>query len=140
MSEDIFRIAYISRNAGLTDASQLDMLLATAQRNNAALGVTGALLFSAECFAQVLEGPMPQVHEIFERIQMDNRHSDIVVLLAEQDERRRFPDWAMAYAGDDPAARHRFSAMPFETLRGAGSAQEILSMLDAAVHRSQPAA
>lgn len=141
MTDSVFRLAYISRNAGLTGQEELDALLATARRNNAALGVTGALLFSTDCFAQVLEGPMQQVNAIFERIQMDARHCDVIVLLAEPDEQRRFPGWAMAYAGDDPEARRRFSHMRFDTLRDrASSAGDILAMLDAAVHRAQPAA
>lgn len=139
MTNDIFRLAYISRNDGLTDAAELDNLLACARRNNAAIGVTGALLFSRDCFAQVLEGPMVAVNQVFERIQMDDRHSEVIVLLAEQGASRRFPDWAMAYAGEDAAAREQFSTMGFEALRErAVSGGEILAMLDGAVHRAQP--
>lgn len=139
MTNDIFRLAYISRNDGLNDPAELDDLLASARRNNAALDVTGALLFSRDCFAQVLEGPMLNVSQVFERIQLDGRHSEVVVLMAEQGTTRRFPDWAMAYAGEDAAARERFSAMGFEALRErAVSGGEILAMLDGAVHRASP--
>jgi hypothetical protein len=139
MTDGIFRLAYISRNGGLNDPSELNDLLASARRNNATMDVTGALLFSRDCFAQVLEGPMVNVSQVFERIQLDERHSEVVVLMAEQAAGRRFPDWAMAYAGEDAAARERFSAMSFEALRErAVSGGEILAMLDGAVHRAPP--
>ncbi len=140
MPHDLFRLAYISRNTGLSDAAELDALLASARRANAQADVTGALLFNRECFAQVLEGPMPAVNSVFERIQRDPRHGDVIILLAENSPGRRFPDWAMAYAGEDPEARERFAEMRFADLRqSAVAGTELLSMLEQAVGRTLPA-
>ena len=103
MSEPLFRIVYCSRNAACGDLNQaeLEQILAASRRNNARDGVSGALLHSSGIFAQVLEGPFDSVQEAFERIQVDQRHNDIIVLQADQVDSRSFGDWAMASAEPD---------------------------------------
>ncbi len=136
---EIFRLAYVSRNLGVADAAGLEAILAVSRRNNARDGVTGALLFSERCFAQVLEGPLAAVSQTFERIQLDERHGEVTVLLSERGAARRFGDWAMAYAGEDGDARARFAAMDFDSLRGRATGEDgraLLATLDGAVGRS----
>ena len=58
----------------------VDAILAASQRNNAHAGVTGALMFTDGFFAQVLEGSMAAVEQVFERIQLDDRHSEVQLL------------------------------------------------------------
>lgn len=60
-------------------------VFATARRRNPALGVTGALLFDGECFAQLVEGEHDVVRALVQRIEADPRHVDMVVLLDEVD-------------------------------------------------------
>jgi hypothetical protein len=74
-------------------------ILATSRANNAARDITGALLFNAGCFAQVLEGPLKHVEYTFEKIQRDMRHDDVTILEAGHVARREFPEWSMAFAG-----------------------------------------
>jgi len=52
------------------------------------LGVTGALIFNAGIFAQVLEGDRQDVALTFERIQRDTRHGDVQVLAFEEVQNR----------------------------------------------------
>ena len=100
---DIHRLVYTSRNLLQgTDperAAVVAQILATSQRNNGKIGVTGALLFNSGSFAQVLEGPRAAVEATFERIQRDPRHSDVSVLQCEPVESRGFPNWSMAFIG-----------------------------------------
>jgi hypothetical protein len=77
----------------------LDDIIATALSRNAALSVTGALLFTRKHFAQVLEGPECAVDELMVSIRKDHRHHKIDVLEIIEIERRRFPNWSMAYSG-----------------------------------------
>ena len=108
MSEPLFAIAYISRNCikmrNDVFHAQIAEILDTARRNNANNGVTGALLFSADCFAQVLEGPLAKVETVFERIQMDDRHDDVRMLFHRPIEKRAFGAWTMAFGGYDAPA------------------------------------
>jgi hypothetical protein len=103
MSEPLISLAYFSRNSLEGSPEQLQegiaSILASARRNNALCGVTGALLFSDGCFAQVLEGRQEDVEAIFETIQCDIRHGEVTIMHAHPVEARSFGEWSMAFGG-----------------------------------------
>jgi hypothetical protein len=105
MSDETFSLAYFSRNAidGTPPQvqAQIGQILESARRNNARCGVTGALIFSDGCFAQVLEGALPDVEAVFESIQCDPRHGDVTILHLHPVEQRSFGAWSMAFGGID---------------------------------------
>jgi hypothetical protein len=104
MNIQLYRLVYCSRNrirgSAAHVAAELHTILESARVNNARLGVTGALIFNAGNFAQVLEGPPSEVGKIFEKIQRDLRHSEVTVVQSGPAVERQFPDWSMAFAGD----------------------------------------
>ena len=104
MTDPIYQLVYCSRNAigempecGL--AAEVGKILESSRRNNSKKGLSGALLFTATGFAQVLEGPLDAIETTFERIQVDLRHADVTVLSLQPVERRSFAAWSMAFAG-----------------------------------------
>jgi len=103
MSGSLYRLIYYSRNViaeALPDSSVEDVIasiLFTARNSNKANNVTGALLFTASGFAQVLEGARDVVERTFERIGADPRHTDVTVLSFTPTERRCFPDWPLGF-------------------------------------------
>src|SRR5664279_250562 len=103
MASDLSRLVYCSRNriAGTSaeQAAAVDNILASSQSNNSQLCVTGALIFNAGMFAQVLEGSRRDIELTFERIQRDPRHGDLEVLAFEEVQKRQFPSWSMAFVG-----------------------------------------
>jgi hypothetical protein len=103
MNNALYRLIYYSRNriAGPTHeiSAHIEAILEQSRSNNAAVGVTGALMFNIGCFAQVLEGPQPAVEATFERIQQDERHGEVSVLEFGPVEHRNFPNWSMAFVG-----------------------------------------
>ncbi|HYF06396.1 MAG TPA: BLUF domain-containing protein [Acetobacteraceae bacterium] len=148
-NDALFRLTYVSRNGLPGDAAAREAgtasILAVARRNNARLGVTGALLFTETCFAQVLEGPLATIEELFETIQCDSRHAEVVVLLAEPVAERAFGDWSMAFAGRlpesavgmpafdalaaaRPSLRESVAARLLDVLRGAMLQQDMLTL------------
>ena len=119
MSRDLCRLVYNSRNrvAGAPTAMDETIrgILAVSRVNNARVGVTGALMFNAGCFAQVLEGPSEAVETTFERIQQDERHGEVSLLALEPVEERLFTDWSMAYVGASQADAARYGDMAGES-------------------------
>ncbi|MCJ2088935.1 BLUF domain-containing protein [Methylobacterium sp. E-005] len=116
---DLYRLVYASKNllrgteAEMT--AEVRQILDASQRNNQAVGVTGALMFNAGAFAQVLEGPRAGVEATFERIQRDLRHSDVTVLQCGLAESRGFANWSMAFVGQSALGQTRFSGLAAES-------------------------
>ncbi len=148
-----YRLLYCSRNViapssigGYNDRGhavdmehELRSILSVARRRNQSDNITGALLFTASGFAQVLEGHRDVVERTFERIGADPRHADITVLAFTPTERRSFPDWAMGFSGQmkpglaDPLA-HLLSDATFSGER-ATTGSDLLRLLEKVVRR-----
>ena len=103
MNDALIRVVYVSQNTiqGNDEqvSAEIEHILDAARSLNAQSGITGALMFNRNLFAQVLEGPMDKVEETFERIQCDQRHSDVSLLACEPISERSFEQWSMAYIG-----------------------------------------
>ncbi len=103
MEADLHTLIYFSRNSiEAADGDlevEIDRILAASRESNRKLGVTGALLFSEGCFAQVLEGGLAQVEAVFERIECDPRHQNVTILQFTPIKERSFGSWSMAFAG-----------------------------------------
>jgi hypothetical protein len=142
MADILYSIAYFSRNAqpaGVALEAEIADILASARRNNVRTGVTGALLFSAGCFAQVLEGPLAAVESIFETIQCDPRHVSITVLHFRPIPERNFGQWSMAYAGTIPAESGIVVDGIFEAPHGIArstAGEELVQVLQGLVQRN----
>jgi Sensors of blue-light using FAD len=112
MNDQLYRLVYISRNEITGDDEtvhcEIEKILTVSRKNNAIANISGALLFNAGCFAQVLEGLHDDLQNSFERIQCDSRHSNVIVLAFEKMAERRFPSWSMAYFGADSDASAKF--------------------------------
>ncbi len=134
----LFRVLYCSRSrltAAVAPQGIAD-ILATSRVNNARDQLTGGLLFSDGCFAQVLEGPLAALERAFERIQCDQRHSEVTVLQLGPITARDFPSWSMGFAGVGSAV----AGLPGVTLADAFSNQssagtELLEVLRSVVVR-----
>ena len=118
-SGNLRRLVYYSRNrvAGEPAAMHETIrgILATSRTNNARVGVTGALMFNAGCFAQVLEGPGAEVETTFERIQQDERHGEVSLLALDPVTERLFTDWSMAFVGASQTDAARYGDMAGES-------------------------
>jgi hypothetical protein len=93
------QLIYASRPFGY-DELMLAGILATARRNNARDGITGALICREDLFVQLLEGGRDVVTSTFARILRDDRHVDVVNLWSGDNDKRLFPAWSMRH---DPA-------------------------------------
>jgi hypothetical protein len=76
---------------------ELSQLLTDIRTRNKAQKVTGLLLYNDGSFIQLIEGERSVIHNLFEKIKKDKRHSNLVLLLEESIKKRAFPDWSMGY-------------------------------------------
>ncbi len=94
----IKQLVYASRQAVEFDGLRLVSLLYTARDRNAALDITGVLLYSNGLFVQCLEGPPDNVDAIYAKICQDPRHQELVVLQSIDTDERHFKSWMMGCA------------------------------------------
>ncbi len=135
------RVIYCSRNRlqgpHETVAATIGTILSVSRANNARDGLSGGLLFSKDCFVQVLEGPRDGLEAAFERIQCDDRHGEVTVVASGPIRTRDFPEWSMAFTGEIDASS--WAALDLaEAFRGRSSdGDAVLRMMKDLVYRRQ---
>jgi hypothetical protein len=95
----VTQLIYMSEPFGY-DIAILSAILATAHRNNARQGITGALICRHDIYLQLIEGDGEAIDALFARILEDDRHLAVTLLNRTMVPDRVFPDWAMMH---DPA-------------------------------------
>lgn len=106
---DLMSLLYVSRSTmpGDEAPATIENVVASARSYNPEHGLTGALLFTGEHFAQVLEGTPTAIEALMKNVSRDTRHDQIVVVSREPITKRRFGEWSMAYSGPSQfVARH----------------------------------
>ncbi|NMG39552.1 BLUF domain protein [Chelativorans sp. ZYF759] len=98
----VYQLLYVSGASGAVTEAEIEQILSSSRRNNAALGVTGMLLYSDGAFIQVLEGDEKTVKALARRISHDRRHRNYMVLCEQFAEERAFADWQMGFKRLDP--------------------------------------
>jgi hypothetical protein len=136
----LYRILYCSKNSlsgtPETYSDEIKEILAKSRVNNAHDDLTGGLMFSDGCFAQVLEGPLKMVETTFERIQCDERHHEVTVLNSGPIAAREFPQWSMAFTGADAGGDAWSGVKLSEAFSGATAAgEDVLKMMKQVIVR-----
>ncbi len=91
----LIQLTYASNASPTLGPTDVKQILSASQRNNAAVGVTGALCLSNGVFLQQLEGDRDAVNQVYLRILGDKRHSAPVILDFSEINSRRFSNWNM---------------------------------------------
>jgi hypothetical protein len=91
----LIQLTYASRAASTLGPMDVKDILRSSQRNNAAVGVTGALCLSNGIFLQQLEGDRLAVNQLYHRLLKDPRHKEPAVLDFAEITSRRFVSWSM---------------------------------------------
>lgn len=107
------QLIYASRPFGY-DTADLAGILTVSRTRNEQANITGALICRPDVYLQLLEGPTGKVENAFARIEQDERHVDVNVLVRASVVDRLFPQWAMRH---DPA--HSWLWSPAEIAEGA---------------------
>ena len=93
----LYSLVYVSYARDDMSDAELSDLLAKSRENNAALGITGMLLYHNESFMQYLEGEKEEVLELYDRIAIDDRHTGVTLYFEREIEERNFADWSMGF-------------------------------------------
>lgn len=93
----VYQLVYVSAATVPFSDEELEELLAVARANNAASDISGMLLYHDGSFMQVLEGEESVVESVYEKIELDDRHSNATVLVKGPVEDRTFRSWSMGY-------------------------------------------
>ncbi len=91
------RLLYASTVAEDFDPADLDDILQTARTRNAAEGISGVLFFNTSHFIQCIEGSRKAINSLYNDMQTDPRHHDLVIMSYRDIEQRMFSGWEMAY-------------------------------------------
>lgn len=80
----------------MTDDELRDLLTVARQRNEAK-NITGMLLYRDGFFIQALEGDEMAVMTVYNKIQRDKRHKNVLTVCKEWISERSFGAWSMGY-------------------------------------------
>lgn len=94
----MYRIIYLSCSKKMLSELELNLLLEKARSKNAALDITGMLLYFDGDFMQVIEGDEANVKELYKSIVYDSRHSNIICVFSDEINYRQFPTWSMGFS------------------------------------------
>ena len=90
-------IVYFSSSVGPLQEEDLLTILEQSRHNNSRTGITGVMLYVRGSIIQVLEGEKEVVEALYERIEQDQRHTDVIRVLSRNITQRLFADWLMGY-------------------------------------------
>ena len=90
----LVRLLYASR-AVEPNREIIDAILHECRSRNPNSGITGVLCYGGGIFLQVIEGGRMVISQLYNQIQRDARHKDVVLLQYEEISERRFAGWTM---------------------------------------------
>lgn len=94
----LVRLIYASRFcAGKFDVKELARINQSSQKNNKIDELTGSLVCGDDYFLQCLEGDREAVSKTYNRIAVDPRHEELVLLGLEDISQREFAEWEMKF-------------------------------------------
>ncbi len=112
----LISLIYVSSATEFFSEADLPKILAISRKKNKEVGITGMLLYRDGGFIQAIEGPEDAVLNLYEKIQSDRRHTNIILLHQQPISKREFPTWEMGFRNIDslsPLEQEGFS--PFLT-------------------------
>ena len=94
----LYEVLYVSQLAPGQPPGVVAEIAAPARLANAALDITGLLIFDGSRFCQQLEGPKKAVLKLIERIRNDPRHVNVEIVHNGPLAGRRFQQFSLAFS------------------------------------------
>jgi hypothetical protein len=93
----MYELVYCSTARQTLRREEILSLLKKAREFNSAHDITGCLLYYNQQFIQILEGEKEILKSLYDKIHLDNRHTQVTILSEGQKDERVFDDWTMAF-------------------------------------------
>jgi len=93
----MLQMLYVSGASAPMSDAEIQNILTTSRRNNLRDGVTGMLLWADGVFIQILEGEPETVRRLYQHIQTDDRHRNLMLVLEQAADKRLFTQWSMGF-------------------------------------------
>lgn len=87
----------MSLQSRLMTRDEMDNMLFQIREKNKRLAITGLLLLIQGKFVQYIEGPEEEIDRVYEKIKIDPRHNELLLLDVGDINERQFKDWSMAF-------------------------------------------
>lgn len=97
MPSQLIQRIYTSAARKNLKAEELVELLQGSRERNVDRGLTGMLLYAEGSFFQVLEGEADAVDALYAKIERDQRHDQVTLIIREPIPKRYFDDWTMGF-------------------------------------------
>lgn len=97
----LHHLIYVSRAQKVMKPSDNLSLLASSKEYNSSHEISGVLVYKAQTFVQLLEGPQREIQTLYRKIRKDSRHTNIQTLINEPTYNRYFPESGMEFHGLD---------------------------------------
>ncbi|MVO08394.1 bluf domain protein [Flavobacterium sp. TP390] len=97
----MYRIIYLSSATTKFTNEEILTLLNASRKNNEANEITGLLLYSDGNFLQIIEGKQKKIKALYAKINMDQRHRNIIKVFEGKVSHRIYPKWHMGFNSID---------------------------------------
>ncbi len=97
----MYRIIYLSSATTKFTNEEILTLLNASRKKNEANEITGLLLYSDGNFLQIIEGKQKKIKALYAKINMDQRHRNIIKVFEGKVSHRIYPKWHMGFNSID---------------------------------------
>ena len=94
---NLFTLVYLSNATNAMSEDELKEILTVSRKNNPAVNVSGVLIYCDGNILQVLEGAKEDVYKVYDKIKLDPRHDELIILQSREISARTFEDWSMGF-------------------------------------------
>jgi len=92
----MYKIFYVSK-AQICNHDCAEIIANQSLVINSELSITGVLFYDGEYFCQQIEGEKENVDFLFNKIQKDYRHKELLIIKEDFIENREYKNWNMKY-------------------------------------------
>jgi len=101
-----YAISYVSTASRNLEEEKIENILRISEENNNKNNITGLLLFSEGNFFQIIEGRKEEIAELYNKIEKDSRHHNIIKIF----EKRIYKEAFDGYKSDFISENTRYNS------------------------------